>query len=345
MKKVLIALVFLVILLIPLLYLYIKLPELARTKIEGALGRGFTIGKVRLAFASLEVSDIKYMPDDAKAETINIKSIRLYPRLSELLKKRIAIGRVDVESPKIYLVRFRDGRFNLPAFKSTGEEKPGMEVALKTIVINGGSLDFLDEKAGRIPFKLSLYDMKVSLGHLDEKEISFTIDSSIKGKTPGSGKIKGKGSKEKLSADVIINNFDLTLIMPYLKSGDVKPKAGSISMNSEVKYAAGFVNAPVDAKIKNLQLETSQGIKRQFLGASTQAITELIKKKGEIHLKFRVYGPPKDLKNDIKEAMQREIAESLGRTLIAPGKEIEKTGKGIGKAVEDIGKELSRPFK
>jgi uncharacterized protein involved in outer membrane biogenesis len=182
------------------------LKAVAEKQLSATLGQPVTVGAVRLAFfpmLSVEGTDISTRRSAvASSPSIDLRSVRLYPRLSSLLSKPVVIDRVDIEGLVLNVWRTRDGRWLLPLPEtstagSTPESTPGpgqqqeAAVEVAAVSLKNGSILIRDETAkGRAStVTASITNINANLRRQGAVTHLDMLTASI-----GQSRVTGKGS-------------------------------------------------------------------------------------------------------------------------------------------------------
>lgn len=329
LKKVILGLVIVLFLFIAGLFLFFPLDSFVKERIDNALGPDISIKNLKIRWSIITADDISIKTPDG-TEFLAIKQIRLKPYLWALLKKKLDIKEIEMDSPRIIVKRAKSGRWLFPEFKKKGGEKLSIELIIKSFKVNNGNVIIMDDLKG---FNLNLTDVDIAMkSSMSLLQLGKTaIDASAK--LPDGGKVlvklEGKMPDANFKGNLSIKDMDITLLRPYMK-GDVRVKGGRLNLDSNFTLDKGYVKAPSLLRIRNMDIEA-----RGFLmGISVPLVMEIIKKKGAIAVSFNIWGRWNNLQHDLKESFKRKVSEELGRTIISP---LEQATKPLQEVLKDVG--------
>ncbi len=336
-KRIILAFILLFIIAAIGIYLFAPIDRIAKNRLEEVLGTGFSIGKVKIEFTHLEITGLHYKDNEHKAiEAIKIENIKVYPSILLLLTGRIVIKNIEVDSPYLLLRRFDDNKWSVSKLLGGSGSAP---IILKGIKIKNGTVDIWDDKAGKSPFKTTIDGLKIDIYNpisILQQGTIIDISGRLKAKKQGKISIKGRWDAltNKLTADLKIDELDMTKLVPYLENtNDITITSGILNLTSNIKFENNVMNAPVDAVARDLAVKSGDGI---LLGISVPVIISLIEKEGIINLRFNVYGPLNNIQTDLKEALKKKVEDSIQKKLESPIKRLGRDLKDIGKGIMDV---------
>jgi uncharacterized protein involved in outer membrane biogenesis len=311
-----------VVVLIAAFILFFPLDSFVKGKIHDALGPDVSIKNFKIRWSSIDIEDVTVKTPD-ETEFLKIKNVKLKPYLLGFLFKRLEIKSLELDSPSLVIKRTKTGKWILPEIKKGKEEKGTFDLIIKSIRINGGNVLFEDDLKG---FKMDFTNVAIDI----KSEISLfqsgktVIEASAQMPDNGSISIDSKGNirDNNFSGVLSVRDLNMILLRPYMK-GDVKVKKGRLNLDSKFTLDNGYVKAPSNLKIKDIDIETKGAI----MGISAPLVMEVVKKKGELILDFNMWGRWNNLEHDLKESFQRKFFKELGRTVTSP---LEEAVKGIG---------------
>ncbi len=136
------------------------LSSITEQSLQAALKRPVTIGKVSWGWLSgmkIEKVTVSELEDFGGGEFLNIPRISFNVRLTDLLRKKVTIESITIESPQVVIVRAADGALNVeniarkrrgPGPITVASLSPGADGALKVSVrevrVRGGRVTFKD---------------------------------------------------------------------------------------------------------------------------------------------------------------------------------------------------------
>lgn len=336
-KRIILLFILLVIIAAIGIYLFVPIDKIAKDRLEEVLGRDFSIGRANVAFAHLEINDLTYKDSEHKMQdVIKVKDIKVYPSLLLLLTGRIVIKNIEIDSPYLLLRRFNDNKWSVSKLLGGSGSAP---IILKGIEIKNGTIDIWDDKAGKSPFKTTIDDLKIDIYNpvsILQQGTVIDISGRLKPKKQGMISIKGKWDAltNKLTADLKIDEFDMTKLVPYLEdTNNITIASGILNLTSKIKFENNIVNAPVDAVAKDIAIKSEGG---NILGISAPLIIALIEKDGAIGLKFNVFGPLNNIHADLKDTLKKKVEDSLEKKIESPLKKLGRDLKDIGKGIMDV---------
>lgn len=310
------------------LYFFLPLDRIARRGLQKALGPDFTFDNITVSLAHIEVTNLHH-----KEPIIQVALIKAYPSILSLLKGRVVIRKIELESPYLSLRRLNDGQWNIATVfhEREGNNPP---LLLRGIEVRNGKLDMWDDKAGKTPYKGSFYDIRLALDSpipiFQPETTEMKASGKIGGRREGRFTINARWDRKvnAVRAHLLVEGLDMLTLRPYLEErGGVEIRDGLLTLSTEVRYEKGIVNAPVEARVKGLVMKA--GHRGTVLDVSVPLLKALIEKGGEVTLRFTVYGPLGDLRTDIRSALEKEVFQSIQGSAETPK-------KGVRKRIMDV---------
>jgi uncharacterized protein involved in outer membrane biogenesis len=303
------------------LILFFPFDSFVKEKIDNALGPDISIKNLKMRWSEITADDI-LIKTPAGTDFLQIKHLKLKPHIWGLLRKRLEIKEIDMDSPTLILKKTKGNKWLLPDFKKKKNEKPSITLLIKRFKVNNGNISFSDETKGvNLILTEAAIDMESNISLFQAGRTSFNAAAKL----PSSGKVsvKAEGDIESsiFKGVLSIKEMDVVLLKPYMK-GDVRVTRGKLSFDSNISLDKGYVRAPSILKVRDIDIDT----KGVIVGVSTPLVIELAKKKGEIIVNFNVWGKSDNLQNDLKESFQKEVFAGIGRKVTTP---IEDAVKGI----------------
>ncbi len=161
--------------LVILVHLYVtenRVRALVITPAEKALQRKVTLGSVKVSlFGGVTLHDLAIKEKDGTHDFVHMDGFTLRYSLLPLLKKKLVITRIEMQSPYIQIFRDASGHFNYETLgvlqkKASKEKKEGgglpLPVTVKEIRISKAHLVFKDA-SGTLPNADTLANIKLSL--------------------------------------------------------------------------------------------------------------------------------------------------------------------------------------
>ncbi len=328
-KKIILGIAIILLLSIAGLILFFPLDSFVKERVDKALGPDISIKNLKIGWSSIAADDI-LVKTPAGTDFLSIKHLRLKPYLWGLLRKKLDIKEIEMDSPLLVIKRTKGGRWLFPELKKREDGKSSVELIVKTFRVNNGNVIIEDDLKG---FNLNLTDVAIDMKSSISLRQSGKTNINASAKLPNAGRaiLKSEGNMLGVNFKGIlsIKDMDMTLLRPYMKS-DVKVKRGRLNLDSNFSLDKGYVKFPSMLRLRDMDIET-RGL---LMGISAPLVIELIKKKGEIALSFNVWGKWNDLQHDLKESFKKKVSEELGRAIASPlqeaAKPLEDVMKGIG---------------
>lgn len=172
-------------------------PELVKKtvlpKISAAINRQVSLGDVSVSiFSGIRLHDLVVLDREGSEPFVRAGAIRLDYRFWPLLRKRVEIEQIRLESPLVRVVRNADGSFNFsdllvkkqqPAAPAEPKAKSPIDLSVSEVVISDGRLIFDDRKGlGGKP-----YQAEISAIQFSAQQISLdgTFPISLQAALPG----------------------------------------------------------------------------------------------------------------------------------------------------------------
>ncbi|MDA8088870.1 MAG: AsmA family protein [Nitrospiraceae bacterium] len=181
-----------------------RLKAMIIPKIEQATGRKASLGNIQISLVKggVVVSDMALAREHGTGNFLSAKEMVLKYRFWPLLKKRLIISSISIDSPYIFIERRKDGSFNFSDLKERSKAvKPGTAekkgktvflVAVQEIRLNNAKADFIDE-TGALPQAKADADMDF---HLSQPSLQKPAGQTGAAGMPGiSGEIDLKSLK------------------------------------------------------------------------------------------------------------------------------------------------------
>lgn len=319
LKKLILGIIIIVFLSIGGLVLFFPLDSFIKKKIEESAGPYISFSTLKIGWNSIKADNV-LIKTPAGTDFLKIKQLRLKPSFLGLLRKKIEIKGIELDSPELTIKKAKNGKWVLPEFKKKKGEGSTMEVIVRSVRVDRGAILFADEVQGaRFDLTDVAIDMSSRLSFFSAGKAS--INASAKVLPSGKISINSKGSMAtgNFKGTLSIKNINMILLKPYIK-GDVEVKKGRLNLDSNVSLDKGNVKAPSHLNVRSLDIEAKGAI----MGVSAPLVIELIKKKGEVDLDFNIWGKHDNLRNDLKESFQKKVLAEVGRTVTSPVEDVMK---------------------
>jgi AsmA protein len=254
-------------------------------KISVAINRQVSLGDVSVSiFSGIRLHDLVIQDKEGAQPFLKAGTLRLDYRFWPLLRKRVEIKEIRLESPLVRIVRYADGTFNfsdLMAKKEqpapAGKEKSPIYLAVSQVTLTDGTMIFEDRQGlGGKP-----YASEVSAIRMAAKKISpdgeFPV--SLQANLPGGATIDISGTAAKAGSTPVIA-LTTTLIakdIAKLAAGlppSISEKTRSLALTGGLELRlklAGETKTPKqllqsgEVKINNIQL-TAGGTRPSLSG-------------------------------------------------------------------------------
>lgn len=320
LKKFILGIIIIVFLSIGGLVLFFPLDSFIKKKIEESVGPYISFSMLKIGWNSITADDV-LITTPAGTDFLKIKQLRLKPSFLGLLRKKLEIKGIELDSPELTIKKDRNGKWLLPEFNrrsAEAEKKKNegstIEIIVRSVRVDRGAILFADEVQGA---RFDLTDVAIDIS----SRLSFfsagkaSINASAKVSPSGKISINSKGNMVtgNFKGTLSIKDINMILLKPYMK-GDVEIKKGRLNLDSNVSLNKGNVKAPSHLNVRGLDIEAKGAI----MGVSAPLVIELIKKKGEIALDFNTWGRYDNLQNDLKESFQKKVFAEVGRTITKP---------------------------
>jgi len=101
-----------------------RIKTLVVPPVEKALGRRVTIGSIKVSlFSGITINNFAVKEQDGKTDFIHAKAFKIRYDLMPLLRKKLRVSEILLDSPNIKLIRDRDGHFNFSSLIPKGGGK------------------------------------------------------------------------------------------------------------------------------------------------------------------------------------------------------------------------------
>ena len=346
---------------------------IAKSGIEKALGKDFSIGRIELKWGSVRAQDI-VMKNRAGKEVVKVEGLVVRASFMGLLRKKYIISSILVEKPYMYVEVDNKGHLVSPVFpeseKTTREDRkkggevhrPGAAqppVILKKIIVVNGSVDYLDRKSPKVPVLTRVRHIDVEMRDLT---IPFTNDLTrytLKAAIPegaSTAGVKSEGRINFLNRDMectsSVRGLDITHFKPYYHASQgVNVTKGLLDLDVRAKIVSHRINAPGKAVVKGLEFDSTSG---KFMGVPATLMVAFLKKSGnEVSVDFVIAGdldnPRFNIAENFVSRLSFGIAEKLGFSVKDIGESVFGVGaegtKKVGEGIGNIGEGIQKMFK
>jgi hypothetical protein len=327
-RWVLIALPVVVIVIVVAALLVNQAQKYIKDKLEGSLGKNFSIGAVSLGVRSFDFLDVR-IKDASGRDLLYVPEISCGFRIFDLLTGRKVIRRVAFRQPQIRFEIDPKGRMigPVPALPPGGggvKDKPSPPWVVDKVVISQGALDFLDRRHPQKPVRINIQEIFFTLGHLalpaDGGDSPYDLAAAVAGRS-GMGIIQSRGriqfGRHDAEFSVKVVNLDITGFEPYYqKDYPVSLSKGYLDLDMTGKIAGGRINASGKAVLKDLTSGSRSDAGGFFLGIPFSLLTTFLEGHDrQIPLRFKLEGDLKNPAFSLRENLIRAIASGLAETV------------------------------
>jgi len=299
-----------------------------KEKLEGSLGKNFSIGAVSLGVRSFEFLDVR-IKDASGRDSLYIPEVSCGFRIFDLLTGRKVIRRVAFRQPQIRFEIDPKGRMigPIPALPPGGgseKDKSGPPWVVDKVVISQGTLDFLDRREPRRPVRISVQEIFFTLGHLalpaDGGDSPYDLAAAVAGR-PGLGTIQSRGriqfGRNDAEFSVKVANLDITGFEPYYqKDYPLSLSKGYLDLDMTGKITGGKIGASGKAVLRDLTASSRSDAGGLFMGIPFSLLTTFLEGHDrQIPVHFKLEGDLKNPAFSLRENLIRAIASGLAETV------------------------------
>jgi hypothetical protein len=268
-------------------------PGILKSQIEArgseALGRKLTLRGVDFRPWTLELtlSDLRIASADGASNQLAIARIYVDAEIQSLLRFGPVLDAVIVDAPEVHLTHLGKGRFDIDDILQRLAPKPDvppsapLRFALYNLVLQGGSIDFVDQSAGRerkqeirkldiaVPFLSNLDSQReVTVQPRLAFELNGSAFDSAASATPFASKRQGEASLQ-------ITHFDIAPYLSYLPPGlPVQLRGAVLDTSLKLNFAQTAppsVSVSGGIRLSKIQVADPQGGELLTVG-SVQAV-------------------------------------------------------------------------
>lgn len=320
LKKFILGIIIIVFLSIGGLVLFFPLDSFIKKKIEESAGPYISFSALKIGWNSITADNVLIKTTEG-TDFLKIKQLRLKPSFLGLLRKKLDIKGIELDSPALTIKKAKNGKWLLPEFNRRSAEaekkksgRSSMGLIIKALKANNGTILFVDEVKGvNLDITDVVINMKNKLSLIQPGKTSINASAKL----PSAGKLfinsDGNIITGIFKGVLSVKNLNMTLLRPYIK-GDVELRKGRLNLDSNISLDKGNVKAPSHLNVRDLDIEAKGAI----MGVSAPLVIELIKKKGAVNLDFNIWGKYDNLQNDLKGAFQKKVFTEVGKTITKP---------------------------
>lgn len=191
-------------------------PELVKKtvlpKISAAINRQVSLGDVSVSiFSGIRLHDLTIQDKEGTEPFLKAGALRLDYRFWPLLRKRVEIKEIRLESPSVRIVRSADGSFNFsdlkkqppPEEKDKPKEKSPIDLAVSQVTLTDGTVIYDDRRgSGGKPYRTEISAIQVAAKQISmDGEFPVSLQASL----PGGATLAVDGSAAKVGSAPAIN--------------------------------------------------------------------------------------------------------------------------------------------
>ena len=334
-----------------------------KSQVENALGPDSEIGEIVLGWSAVEIRELRIRARSEKTpgwpteDTLRARRIVVEPDLRSLISARIRIHRITVDDAYISILRARDGRLRLlpslletPGRQAENANAPPPSVAIGSVEINNGVLDFFDATVHQPAHRIRLVEVHAGIDKLQVPDLAgrtqLQLDGIIKG-VQRDGKFSLRGWAELASKDsettTRLHGVDLVALQPYLiKAAETGVKKGSLDLELKSAVKNKHLHAPGTITLSDLEIASTGSGFGTFMGMPRQAVVAALKNhNNQIALHFVLEGNLNDPQFSLNESLSKRIGTSVAEGL---GVSIEGLARGAGSAAQGMGSAIKKLF-
>jgi len=199
----------------------------------------FSLGPV-LTFRGVQIRERDGSSSFAAMDRLELK-VALLP----LLRQKVVVRRLILERPRLVLVRYPSGEFNISDLLESG--KGGRSVEIRGLAINGGHVEFDDRKISKTGIRTILDGIHFRIGDLRRGETSHldletaVVQGDVKGDLALHGKIGIAAEtvplyRSRLEGSFLVRGLSLEPFWPYCRPYvPFEKMAGQLNLDSHLK--------------------------------------------------------------------------------------------------------------
>jgi len=284
-----------------------------------------------------------------------------------LFKRTVSVEKIELDSPKVKVIRYRDGTNSLKPFlplikvhgSSASEIKkdedslsPSFEFALDKLTLDDSEIDFIDQQNGA---RLKLTDMDLTITDLNSKAGKKGIPSELemdaqlddtKGKIDLDGTINFFEVGYHFDLKQKAKNLPITYFRPYYQSEvPVEIKSGTMNVDSTMKSRKSYLTSTHNVSISGLKVEGKSGIK-SVMGVPAQIFIAFLKSHdGAVKMTVQVDGDLEKGRFAVSKQFSRNLFAAIAEQVkIERGSEITDSLEKAGEDIKETFKKIN-PFK
>ncbi len=326
-------------------------------QVEQALGANSEVDDIVVGWSAIEVRGVRIRAPQGwpAPDTLRAQRVVIVPDLAGLISAKVHIHRITVEDAYVSVLRARDGRLHLlpsllekPA--AADRAAPATPVAIGTIELHGGALEFFDATVKKPAHKLRLEQLQAKVEDLQVPAMSgrtrMQMDGVVKGvQRDGTLSVGGWVELADKNSEIgtRLRGVDLIVLQPYLiKASETGVRRGTLDLTLTSMVRANRLHAPGTVTLTGLQLTSSGGAFGTFMGVPRQAVLAALKNRNDqITIPFTLEGDLSDPQFSLNDSFAKRLGTAVAETL---GISIEGLTRNVGKAAEGLGNTVKRLF-
>lgn len=296
-------------------------------------------------------------------EEFSAERVVLQPDLRSLWSGPWRLHRIDVDRPRLSLLRGRDGRLQLlpgllaaHAGSPTGPEAAasaspgptGPQLILGEVRLREARIDFYDASFGpRLPrpHHLVLDPLDVRVGHVQlpglDQPLQIALDGVLQGaagsrRQDGRLHLTGELTPAHHDADLraTLQGVDLRVLQPYLlKVAESGVRRGTLDLDLKARLTRNQLQAPGRVTLTGLELGAGAGVWDQLGTGVRQAALGTLARDGRIEIDFTLAGRLDDPAFSLNESLAARFAAGLAE---AVGVSVGGVVQGVGRMIQGL---------
>lgn len=343
-------------------------------RVREALGDAIVVDEIVLGWATLELLGVRLpAPSDWPVpDALRIASVRIRPRLSTVLSRRVVVDSVDVDG--LYLAaRRRPGHplevlpgIDLPRPQRRGaapaahDDDERHQISIGRMAVQGGAFDLFDATVSTPPHRTHLSGLDATVTNVERpargRRSQVSLHAVLDGpKRAGELSVQGFVALGSGTAQLrtTLVGADLAAFRPWLRREGTPIRGGVVDVSLDSTIRDGTIDAPGRLTIRRISFEGDNGdMMERLLALPRDAAFRAVTGAGaRLRVRFVLEGPVDAPKLVITDAPGREVAAAIGGVVgaapagVAEGAGalgqagatgIEATARGAARAIERL---------
>ena len=223
-----------------------------------ALAREVTLGDVKIGlFSGIRLDDLVIFEKAGDEPLIRADQAVLRYQFWPLLQGQVVVDEVRLENPRITLIRFADGSFNISDWLQTPddsdaaaeplpspvsadrEEGQGIDLLVSSLAVGGGEIHLVDYQINaQAPYRYQIDNLNIEATDISlEQSFPFSVKARLNGadfSVDGKANAKDRAGQ----AAIQLSNLDLTAFLPYFRE-HLPGHLGSLKLDLNLSAVAG----------------------------------------------------------------------------------------------------------